>query len=476
MLKDFAKVFSGRLGQTIIGFGTLFILLRLMTKEDYGLLALVTSVSGVIAVAAQFGLSSGLSKLVNDAQIRAPETVAALFRRGLAVQFVLLLAIGLAGTVTAALVYTNEIGTRLPILAGIALFVVGTVSGEHYFRTARTLDLFGNIASLTLLMSMARLVGAVIPYWLTGEVTWSVFYYGALQALCAGIYLYHLLLVISEGKETQAMLEGGLRPRDYVSVALPFLVIASSNIIFSQISLLVLGKAHTLEAVAEYEVANRVVNFLRSPAIAFSFVISSRFGRAVASADERAVQNRLRTNAKVSLLGVPVAMGLFFCADWVLLLLAGMAYSDAVLLIQILSIYLVGAFIADSYSLSLDYSGLSYGRAWIVVTVAVLNIILSVWLVPLIGTKGAALAVTIATILQALSFIALIQREFGLNILDAAGWVNVACAMGSILLMIITMVSGVPVSNHIIRIVGLAITISIASIILLSILKENSYE
>ncbi len=478
MMRDFAKVLVGRLGQTVVGFLTLYVLLRLMSKADYGLLALITSVAGVIAVVGQFGLTSGLSKLVNDAQVRAPHAVSSLFRRGLWVQCALLVVSTGIGVAVAAAVYADELWSRGPALTGLALFVAGTVASEHYFRTGRTLDHFGEIARLTLWLSIARLVGAVVPYWLTGSIDWSIFWYGGLQMGVAVWYLYRLVMSLDrlEADVVAGSYFGNVSAFEYVRVALPFMVIASSNIIFSQVAVLVLGKAQNLTDVAEYEVANRVVNILRAPAIAFSFVISSRFGRAVASADARAISQQLRINAQVSLLGIPVALGLFVTGDWLLRLLGGSAYGESIVLVRILSIYLAAAFVADSYSLSLDYSGLARQRAAVVVAAALANVALNVWLIPKWGARGAAIAVTTSTCVQALAFMYYIRREFSLGFIEAVRWKNALLALGVLSGMLLLLLGRVPVQGLLWKTIGLGVALAVGGVYALALTKRNEYE
>ena len=168
-----------------------------------------------------------------------------------------------------------------------------------------------------------------------------------------------------------------------------------------------------LTALAGFDAASRLTNALRSPAVAFSFAISSRYGREVATADTVAARRTLDVTLRTAGLGVPIAVGIYFSAPWALWLLGGSRYVEAESLVVALVPYFVGAFACDALSLSLDYSGMAPRRAAITVITSVLQVALTLVLVPVYAALGVAIALSTSTLVQAALYLALFRADVG---------------------------------------------------------------
>lgn len=418
MFKDFLKIWTGRFAQTIVGLATLSLLLRVTSQENYGLYALILSIGGVVGAFAQLGLTSGTSKLVNDAQVLAPEQIPTILRRGVALQCLVLIPITGLGIVITWWTYPEHLAYRWLTLVGLATFVASIALSELYSRTARTFEKFGDISRLQFLLGVCRLVGTVVPYILTHSIDLSILVFGVSQLVVAAVFLGRFMRGLARAHPGDARGPTSAAAVTFgrlLSTSLPFFVIASSNVLFAQAGELFLGRSD-LAALATFDVAAKLVNALRSPAIAFSFVISSRFGREVVRKNQAGVSNNISLNLQISLLAVPAAAAIFFTADWSTYLLAGGTYTDSADMVRWLSVYFAAAFVSDAFSLSLDYAGLARWRATTCVAVAILNIVLCIGLVPSLGGKGAAIAITVATLAQSAVFVGLAAKEFSVDL------------------------------------------------------------
>ncbi len=101
----------------------------------------------------------------------------------------------------------------------------------------------------------------------------------------------------------------------------------------------------------------------------------------------------LKTNA---LIFTPIILGIIFLSGFLVPLIYGEAYIDAILPLQILSLYVLIFTFAVFFNQLLDYQGLAKLRAINLIISMFLNIGLNYYLIPIYGAVGAAISTSIA--------------------------------------------------------------------------------
>ena len=188
MIKSFFNLIAGKLGQSLIGLANILFLLRILNKMDYGYYAFSVSLITIFAVLAQFGLTSGLSRLINH-HFNEKEEVKLIVMQSLVVQTGMVIVV----TIMLYLVqifyypqYNNYITTCFVI--GEVGFLLSIVLSEHYFRSGRLFKEFAGISLCNVLLGVARLVGFIGPYLITKNFAVSFMCFGLLQVIVSAYF------------------------------------------------------------------------------------------------------------------------------------------------------------------------------------------------------------------------------------------------------------------------------------------------
>ena len=165
MLSTFANKF-------VVFFGTV-VVVRLLSKEEYGLVSYVENIYGYVMIFAGWGLANGLLRYV---VLAAPAQKGAYFHyvlRGSLVRNALLAALLLAGN--ACVTYPLEFAAArdwVPVMALLLPLQDLVKDGRFALRAVFCNQLYAN---LTLLLTLGLLLGRVAGAWLAGVggVLWS---------------------------------------------------------------------------------------------------------------------------------------------------------------------------------------------------------------------------------------------------------------------------------------------------------------
>ena len=408
MIKSFFNLIAGKLGQSLIGLANILFLLRILNKVDYGYYAFSISLITIFAVLAQFGLTSGLSRLINQ-HFNEKEEVKRIVVQSLVMQ---------TGIVVVAAImlylvqvfyypqYNNYITTCFFI--GEIGFLLSIVLSEHYFRSGRLFKEFAGISLCNVLLGVARLVGFIGPYLITKDFAVSFLVFGLLQVIVSGYFFGRLFLKqgLFKGFKIQKVSSAIL------NISMPFFIIAICNILFTQIGNIIIGKYLELDNVADFDAAFRVINIIRIPAVAFSFIISADVGKAIRDNEHEFMEKTINRNFNFFLLSLPVSAGILMFSKQLMFMLGGAKYVQSYTLLNSLVIYFICAFFSDAFSLTFDYSNSFRKRMYVVLVAACISIVLMLFLVRRYHLPGAAISLTLAGLVQLGIFYLLVKNEF----------------------------------------------------------------
>ena len=377
------------LGQVLrVGMQAVYFILiaRALGSRDYGA---YVGVLAVVAIAAPFA-SLGSGNLLIKHVAREPHTFARHWGRALATT--LLTGTILLGIVTivAKLWLPTSVPLQLVLAVGAAdlLFVrLVDVSAQAYQAHQR----LSRTALLQLLLSPLRLLAAIVLIAVTPAPTvleWGTVY---LVSALIGAGLAVVLVNRELGRPEFHLrhLASELREGAFFSVSL------SAQSSTNDIDKAMLARLATLEATGVYAAAYRLVDVAFVPMASLLVATYARFfqhGVQGVRATARYARRLLGLGACYGLLAAAV---LYFVAP-ALPAILGDEYHQAVAAVRWLSVLpllkTVHYFGADALT-GAGYQGV---RTMILVSIAVVNVLLNVWLIPLYSWRGAAVATVIS--------------------------------------------------------------------------------
>lgn len=385
---------------SVIGGGLLLAALaRLLGPESYGLFMLALTIFGSFQMISRFGIPASAGRYVAEFEEESPEQIPHIVR------FSLLLNLGLLGVICLVVLLSYQyiiglvgepdlsrfllVGTVFLVLGSIQTYISKLLQGFEAFRVEGAMRVTEPLArlvfSLGLVVGGFGVLGAYLGYIVSSMLTIAL----------GAVYLFHRIREFSGEGDTPPM-ESGLRRR-IAEYSVPLVATNSANVLDKRIDTLLVGAFLSPVEVGFYVISDRVVKFVETPMSALGFTISPMFG------SEKAAGNidRISRIYEVSLMNtlllyVPAAAGIILVAEPMVRLVFGSEYAGATIVIQVLGLYVVFKAVTKLTDNGLNYLGRARDRAVFRGVTAVLNVALTVALIPVFGVAGAALATVIS--------------------------------------------------------------------------------
>ncbi len=368
-----------RLAMRALGLLSTLVLARLLTPEDFGLVALATSLAAVLEVAASLGVDEVLIARARLTRADYDTAWTLELLRGLAMAALLVLA------APALAAFFDE--PRLePLLWWVALAVLlecGVSAGTVDFR--RQLD-FAREFHWQFWPRLLGVITAISLAWM-----WRSYW-----ALVAGILVRRAgMLVLSYGLSPYRPKLALTRARELFAVARWLLINNALTFFRDRIDTLVVGKFAGAGPLGLYELANELAS-LPTTEIAGPATRAIYPGYARLAGDRAALRaGYVRSLALLLTLTLPMGVGIALLAEPAIALLLGPAWLGAVPLVQALAVYgLLRATYAPARAVYLALGRFRTEPALLLVSVILAGALLLLW-VPVHGAFGAALAMTL---------------------------------------------------------------------------------
>ena len=413
----FTAEFSGQLVATIAG-GLLTVLLaRLLGPEEYGLLFLAIAVFAAVGILAKLGIAKSGARYVAEYKEKAPEQVPHILRVTLWYNLlaVTIVAIALLGGHDYLASILDEPALAPFLLLGV--FYVFLEAAKTYVRL-----LLQGFEAIELSATLHALDRASRLFFATGFVLLGFGALGALVgyllsfALASAIGLGYLYLYQYRPHRTETGIEAGLRRR-IGAYTLPLTATSTANTLDKKVDTILVGFFLSPVAVSYYVLSKQIVQFVETPMSALGFTISPTFAAEKASDNlERAASIYETSLVHALLLYIPIGAGVVLVAEPTITLLVGSAYLGAAPVLQVLSVYAILQAVTNITSNGLDYLGRARARAIVKGSTAVLNVALTIALIPAFGVVGAALATVITYSMYTVANVYIIHQEFGLRL------------------------------------------------------------
>lgn len=391
------KSSAGRVGQSSLARNTLWMLVsqgirlllqsvyfviiaRALGPEEYGRFVGAAAIVAILSPFASFGSGNLLIKNVSRNQALFNEY----WGNALFVTFV-------SGTLLTVLLMV--VGrTVLPEAISPLLILLVSISDLFFLRILETagqafqsIHLLSRTAQLNVLLGIARLLAAfalVSFFQKPGAVSWSFLYLAstAVSAL-VGVLLVHRML--GAPKLAVSRIKPEITEGFYFSVSL------SAQTVYNDIDKTMLARLSTLSATGVYAAAYRLIDVAFVPVRSLLAAAYAKFFQHGASGLRGSMSFAKRLVPLAGTYGVVAGVGLFLFAPIVPYVL-GDEYAGAVEALRWLALLpflkALHYFAADTLT-GAGFQGL---RSAIQVAVAVFNVLVNLWLIPLYSWKGAA--------------------------------------------------------------------------------------
>jgi len=203
--------------------------------------------------------------------------------------------------------------------------------------------------------------------------------------------------------------------KQWMGAAFSFFVLSGMHIINSRTDIIMLGMFKTTADVGYYNVAARLSDVLTTVLLSVNGVIAPTISSLYSSGDKNKLQAFITKSSRlIFFLSLPVGIVLFFFGSWILRLY-GKDFVEGLVVLRILLIAQFVNFSCGSVGLILNMTGNERITAFGFGVSALINVILNMFLIPIYGKEGAAVATGISIILWNITLFILIKKKLSLN-------------------------------------------------------------
>lgn len=401
-----SQAFTVLLGRGVIRlsqFLTFLLLVRLMTPEAFGWFGILTTAMALATTLGSLGLRQSFTYQIGQRNLTAGEAT------GTSILLSPLLTIGAVGVTLA--VYSNSdsgIGkTELLALVSVCLaggilitLLQGVFLGRGEFNWFSVSESAPRVVLLVTVLILA----------ISGSISLS----SAMWAYAIGFGATLPFVVWITLRRSDRL---GLQIRRLPTMIRYGCIFAINLFLITlcmRISMFVIGQVNGAAAAGEYYAAARVSEIFLEVSIAMGMVVFSNAARQ--EHDVSIVGRNARIGCWFLWLFMLLAAVVVFAAPWLLMVVAGDQYSNAVPILQILVVGLGPAAASKVIYNTLAGGGRPYFGTVAILLSVVVNSALAVILVPGMGSAGGALAVVIGQYLLYLGYAATCRIKYGVRI------------------------------------------------------------
>lgn len=379
-------------GSTLILFVFLnLILARKLGVESFGLWSLFLSVITLIFTLSYFGVNSSARKFI--AQYGGTNDLKNIFLSSVKLRFIFSLIFSilllLSDKYIAKLLDNPDLeilflyGVPLLFLSGFVQYFKDAFEGLHrikYNFIVNTCEFGLKLVLVFLFLSFSSSVISVVNSFTVALLVTTI------VGFCI-LYLNFYKNLKNSNKDFT---------KEILNYSYPLLFISLGFIALTEIDTIMIGYFSTSSEVGIYSVAKQIS--IKLPHIALAIVMGTMpvFAK-LNKKNNELLKDKLFKILKINTgIYIPLVLSLLIFSPILIPLLFGNEYVDAVLPLQILSIYIFFVAISMVLGFFLDYVGRAKARAYNIIATIVLNIILNMILIPQYGAAGAALATLIS--------------------------------------------------------------------------------
>lgn len=394
------------------------VLARGLGAEGYGIYAYAFALMTLLMVFAELGIPTLLMREVAASQARRdwPHLRGVLVRT---LQIVLLSAVTLAG-IAALLLWllsdgmsVNQSRTLVWVIALLPLTaatraMMAVLQGLQHVVKAQAVEMLFRPALVLLGIGG---IFAFFPDMRLPQYAMLVQLGGAIIVLCAAAVLLYLYLPRPVHSTTAQY-----QTRQWLANAMPLTLIGGAGIINNQTDILMLGFFQPPEEVGIYRVAVQGAVLVAFGLQAANAVIAPQFARLYAQGDHARLQRLVTVSARIILIAaLPVALTFILAGDVIASWVFGPEFTQSHTPMAILAAGQLVNAAMGSVGFLLNMTGHERDVARTLLITAGLNILLNLFLIPLFGMAGAAVATAVSLILWNIMLYKIVKKRIGIN-------------------------------------------------------------
>lgn len=372
----------------ILQFVVMLYAARLLSKEHFGKFSFALSLSLIAIVLADLGINTFLVREISRNKKLAGTYFTNAFSIKIVLSFITYLVIVLTLNI---LNYPQDTKNIVYI---IWLFTILSTFTELFYSIFRAFEMMFYDAFLKILrMLLLAFASLYVLFKGYGVVIFS-YTFVIIELI---VVIIALFIALSKFIKLETVIDISLI-KSIIKRALPFGFASVFGMIYFFIGSVMLSKIKGDVEVAVYSVAfNIALALLFIPTVYTNAIypVLSRYY------DQSRSELKLlyeKSFKYLYIIGLPISLGLFLLAERVILFLYGSKYSASVIALQIISLYFVIKFINFLLGIVLSSIGKQNKRMLGQGLTAGLNILLNLFLIPMIGFVGAALSTFITEI------------------------------------------------------------------------------
>lgn len=369
---DNGVVLIGNLVASALGLGIFMLLARNLSKSDFGAWALFISSAGLLDLMRTGLVRQGMVRTIATSQNDNQSTLAS--AGFLAASISIMSSIGV-WILNLSMDWSNS-GLEIfmksyPLLNLVTLpwnFDTWYMHALGKYRRMNALRLFVNVLFIVLVGA-----GSILEFTLE-EFVWA---YLAANGLIS-IYSVNSLRTIHWIAVSKTQIKGLV---DYGKHSLATLT--GANLLKSADNLII-GALMGTEAVAIFAIPMKALDLMEIPLRGFVMTAFRRLSQLHNSGQTEAFKKLLFSNiSKLTILCIPVALGMLIVPDWIIRILGGDTYEESYTLLRVLSIPLLLLPVDKFFGASLDSIGqprINAIKVWIMVIANIAGDLLAIWL------------------------------------------------------------------------------------------------
>lgn len=412
--------FGARIVHIVTSGLLLLLLTRILGPDGYGLLALAIAVFTFSRFLSESGLHWSAARYIAEYKDERPDKAATVVieSRRFVVVAATLVSIGLIllSEPLASILDEPSLSPLLIAGAGVVFFYSLHRFNRHILQGYEDITTSATIHSVEGILTLG-FVSAFVLYRPT-----------PLAAIIGYVLAYGVSALIGIVAVSEV---GNLRGPDLVDrptlrrkvlrYNVPLSATRLSNVVDKQMDVILVGYFLTSTAVGFYALGKQIADFVRVPAASIGFALSPTYGSEKAKGNVEGATAVFEESLRNTLIFyVPACAGIVVIADSAIPTVFGGEYTGAVVVVQILAVFIFFDSFIKITGPGLDYLGRARTRAIANAITSTGNIVLNVLLIPLIGVAGAAIATVIATGIYSLISLYIMYTELAFDVRKTA--------------------------------------------------------
>ncbi|MCF2520408.1 flippase [Dyadobacter sp. CY351] len=404
ILQNFSGVF--------FGFAGFYVLVRLLSKHDFGVWTLFLSTTTILEAIRSGLLQNALVKFISASDEREhPDIITASFAISGLVSIFCIAAILIFAPFLSRLWDSPELVQMLYLYIAIYFF-----SGlQAQFNGIEQANLrFNGIFLTTIIRQGSFFTFVVVCYLFSVEVKLIYLVWVQIISAILGMSLAfyycrrHLKISYEVSKMWVKKLFG------YGKYAFGTLI---SSLLSGTVDQMMLGALLSPAASGAFNIAVRITNLIDIPGNAVATIVFPQSAKRMETEGKSAIKYLYEKSVGTTLaLVVPVVVFLYLFSDIVIHLIAGEKYNDSIPLLQITLLYCLLIPYGRQFGTILDSIGKTKVTFFVVVVTATLNLVLNYFFIQSFGVMGAAYATLCSNVVGFIIAQVILKREIDVSI------------------------------------------------------------